>query len=65
MVAEFTPACLICEQTDNDAPLIDFTYQGQSFSICPQHLPILIHKPHMLADKLPGAKQWEEAEHNH
>jgi hypothetical protein len=30
-------------------------YMGKDYSICPQHLPILIHKPQQLEDRLPGA----------
>jgi hypothetical protein len=41
-------------------------YQGSTYWICPQHLPILIHKPAQLADKLPGAERLEgSAGHNH
>jgi hypothetical protein len=33
-----------------------FEYRGKAYWICPQHLPILIHKPATLADKLPGVE---------
>jgi hypothetical protein len=29
-------------------------YKDESKWICPTHLPILIHQPDLLADKLPG-----------
>jgi hypothetical protein len=32
--------------------------------ICPQHLPILIHKPVRLAEKLPGLENLGEPEEN-
>jgi len=47
--------CVYCEQVDNQVPLIPFTFRGETYAICPQHLPILIHKPEQLADTLPGA----------
>ena len=46
--------CIVCEQDSQVVPLMPFEYQGKTYWICPQHLPILIHKPAKLADKLPG-----------
>lgn len=59
------PRCLVCEQTSETVPLMEARYQGSSFWICPQHLPILIHKPAQLADRLPGAADLGEADHAH
>lgn len=47
-------ACLNCGASEMDRPLITIKFQGKEFYICPQCLPILIHKPGELADKLPG-----------
>ena len=47
--------CLHCERDASQVPLLALRYGGQDLWICPQHLPILIHKPEQLADKLPGA----------
>lgn len=47
--------CLYCERTASQVPLIALRFGGQDLWICPQHLPILIHKPEQLAEKLPGA----------
>jgi len=47
-------SCIVCEQSDQRVPLLPFQYQGEQHWICPQHLPILIHNPSQLADKLPG-----------
>jgi hypothetical protein len=47
--------CLHCERDSSQVPLLALRYRGQDLWICPQHLPILIHKPQQLADKLPGA----------
>ncbi len=48
--------CIQCERGSQEVPLIQMEFGGQTLWICPQHLPILIHKPTQLADKLPGAK---------
>jgi len=47
--------CIVCERSSNDVPLIPLHYQKSTLWICPQHLPVLIHKAEQLADKLPGA----------
>jgi hypothetical protein len=58
--------CLYCERDADQIPLIALRYGTQSLWICPQHLPILIHKPEQLADRLPGAVFLGEAEgHSH
>lgn len=57
--------CLECDRTSDDVPLIQLAYQGETLWICPQHLPLLIHKPAQLADKLPGAASFGQAEHDH
>jgi hypothetical protein len=57
--------CLYCERRSDQVPLIPLWYSGQTFWICPQHLPILIHKPEQLADKLPGATFVSSPEGHH
>lgn len=58
--------CLQCEQSEQEVPLIEVNFQGEKYYICPQHLPILIHKPAQLAGKLPGADHLAPSEgHNH
>ena len=47
--------CLYCERNSNQVPLVALRFGEQALWICPQHLPILIHKPEQLAGKLPGA----------
>ncbi len=58
------PACLFCGQTHQEIPLINMLYRDQQTWICPQHLPMLIHKPQLLAGKLPGAEGMAPAEHH-
>lgn len=49
------PKCLVCEQTKEDLPLIRLEFKDEFYYICPEHLPVLIHQPHRLVGKLPGA----------
>jgi hypothetical protein len=58
--------CLYCDCTSDETPLIPLRYRGANTWICPQHLPILIHKPAQLADKLPGVEKLTPPEgHEH
>ena len=51
-----TPCCIHCERTSDEVPLIPIIFRGKESWICPQHLPVLIHTPAKLADKLPGVE---------
>jgi hypothetical protein len=65
-VTEKTAKCIYCERTADEVPLITMRYQADDIWICPQHLPILIHKPSQLSDKLPGAAHLSPPEeHDH
>ena len=46
--------CLNCSRTDEQVPLLHLTFKNETKYICAQCLPVLIHKTHTLADKLPG-----------
>jgi len=46
--------CLNCGASEQERPILTIKFQSQEFYICPQCLPILIHEPHKLMDKLPG-----------
>lgn len=59
------PACLNCNRTDTQAPLLTLTFKGETKHLCPQCFPILIHKTHLLADKLPGIEITPPADHSH
>jgi hypothetical protein len=54
--------CIVCERSSDEVPLIPLHYQKATVWICPQHLPVLIHKPEQLADKLPGATNFGKPE---
>jgi hypothetical protein len=47
--------CIHCERTADEVPLLAMIYAGENYYICPQHLPVVIHKPQELIGKLPGA----------
>ena len=57
--------CIYCDRTDETVPLIIFDYKGKQYKICPEHLPILIHKPEMLVGKLEEAGAWSSGEDHH
>jgi hypothetical protein len=44
--------CFYCKITEQEVPLVKLAFREESLFICPQHLPILIHKPDQLADLL-------------
>ncbi len=62
---ESKAACLYCERTSDQIPLLTLVYQGNTHWICPQHLPVLIHEPGKLASHLPGLEGIEGASHKH
>ena len=51
--------CIVCETTNQNAPLIQLDYQGQTLFICPTHLPVLIHHPEELVGKVSGAEEFK------
>jgi len=44
------------ERVADQVPLIRLEYRRTAYWICPQHMPVLIHDPGQLVDKLPGAQ---------
>lgn len=57
------PACLFCQHTSDQVPLVHLVSKGQDYYICPEHLPLLIHEPRKLAGKLPGVENLEGHQH--
>ena len=47
-------SCINCGKTSEQTPLLNMVFKGEQKYICAQCLPILIHKPQALAEKLPG-----------
>ncbi len=59
------PRCAYCERTSDQVPLLALRYQDAEAWICPQHLPLLIHRPAELAGRLPGAENLTPPEEHH
>lgn len=55
--------CIACGRSQEATPLLTLEFQGGTFKICPQHLPVLIHDPAQLIGRLPGAEKLAPAEH--
>ncbi len=59
-----TLTCLNCSRPETAIPLVALRYKGQQAWICSQCLPVLIHKPQQLADKMAGADQFDTTDHD-
>lgn len=57
------PVCLNCGKTDQQIPLLNLTFKGEAKHICAGCFPILIHKIHLLTDKLAGVEIAPPAAH--
>jgi len=57
--------CLNCERTEDQIPLLTLLFRSETVYICPQCLPVLIHKPEKMAGKLPGMDATQPVEHEH
>lgn len=57
--------CLNCKKTEQEIPLLRMRYQQADVFICPQCLPVLIHKPANLREKLPGLENVQPPQHEH
>lgn len=55
--------CVNCGRTSQQIPVLRLEFQAQTLHICPQCLPTLIHKPHLLIGKMPGAENLAAYEH--
>ena len=57
--------CLNCGRSSDQAPLMSLDFRGETYYLCPQCLPVMIHKPQNLVGKLPGAETLIPANHDH
>lgn len=62
-MSEKTPVCLVCQTDQDQVPLIQLAYRGDTYHVCPQHLPVFIHSPQKLVGILPGAENLKAHEH--
>jgi hypothetical protein len=44
--------CLSCGRNEEDVPLVMLRFASNELNICPQCLPVLIHHPDRLAERL-------------
>jgi len=51
--------CLVCGKGEDQIPLVEMSFRGEKYNICPQHIPVLIHNPEKLAGMLPDAENME------
>lgn len=58
--------CLNCGISEQERPLLTLKFQAKELFICPQCMPILIHKSHDLVDKIPGFQPTDSSSsHDH
>ena len=57
--------CINCNRNETQIPLVTLTFKGEEKYICPQCLPVLIHKTQTLADKFPGIDASVSPNHEH
>jgi hypothetical protein len=62
-MTESKHACIACDRESDVTPLLVLEYQGSTFRICAQHLPVLIHDPARLTGRLAGAETLVPSEH--
>lgn len=49
-MSQDTEQCVHCNRTSSEIPLLKMSYAGKQYWICPEGLPILIHKPYLLKE---------------
>ena len=54
--------CIACRRSPDEVPLFSLDYRGTIFWICPQHFPVLIHRPADLIGLLPGAENFRPSD---
>jgi len=64
MTTEAKPRCLACQRGSDDVPLLGLTYKGEALSICPEHLPVLIHDPQQLIGQLADADRLRPSDYH-
>jgi hypothetical protein len=57
--------CINCHRTEEQIPLLALQFRQEQVHLCPQCLPVLIHKPEKLSAVLPGLDPTPPAEGGH
>jgi hypothetical protein len=47
--------CLSCAKGEHETPLVILQFGGKKIHICPQCLPVLIHHPEKIVEKVASA----------
>ena len=55
--------CIKCKKSEVDVPLLQMRFNESEAFICPQCLPVLIHKPAELKEELPGVEKITPPKH--
>ncbi|NPA35387.1 MAG: hypothetical protein GXO47_00905 [Chlorobi bacterium] len=58
-MADNEKKCLVCGRDEEQIPLVELSFRGVKYYICPQHIPVLIHEPNKLEGMLPDAENME------
>ncbi len=58
-------ACVHCDRSEEEIPILRFRFLGEERSICSSCLPILLHRPERLVGRLEGAETISPATHSH
>ena len=58
MKSEKRNVCVNCGRSGEEVPLLQFEYQRNTYSICPQDLPEMIHQPAKMSKKFPKSAEW-------
>jgi hypothetical protein len=58
-------ACLNCNRSEQEIPLVTLQYQGEQAYICSQCFPTLIHSPAKLAGKIKDADNIQPTDQDH
>ncbi len=62
-MSESTEQCVRCGRTSAEVPLLRLQYQQHEYWICPQDLPVLIHRPEQIDELAGNWTQRGTAEH--
>ncbi len=62
---EMKVACINCDRTEADIPLLRLQFRDDGFWLCSGCLPTLLHRPEKLVGCLPGAEDIQPVNHDH
>ena len=57
--------CISCGKSEAETPILYLRFKGEEAAICSSCIPVLVHRPETLADRLIGADKIEPSSHKH